>query len=116
MSEVIRAMNEPINCQKMRAARPVSDRSDSQIDGRNISHPLEAVRHMQYVFPIASQIMTEVVSNYGFPATGEGLIQFTLLVRQMERFDEDIKQLNTQVKRILLPTFASTSASKSSVV
>ncbi|CAG2183321.1 unnamed protein product, partial [Oppiella nova] len=60
-------------------------------------------RHMQFVFPIATQILMDVISNYGFSKSGEGVIQFTLAVRRMERNDEEIKRLNTQLKTYFLP-------------
>ena len=116
LNEVIRAISDPSNCQKMTSARLGSDRWETTTNGPKMIPQLEAVRHMQYVFPMATQIMTEVIANYGFPATGEGLIQFTLAVRQMECMDEDIKKLNTRMKQLFLPTLVTSCGSKSSAV
>jgi len=115
LNEVIRAMSEPKNSHKMSAARLVSDRTNSESDGQQPSPHMEAVRHLQFVFPIATQILMDVISNYGFSKSGEGVVQFTLAVRHMERFDEDIKRLYTQMKAYFLPTLPS-SAKKSSIV
>ena len=32
----------------------------------------DMLRHMQVVFPIASQIQMEMIQKYGFPADGDG--------------------------------------------
>ena len=117
LSEVIRAMNEPKNCQKMIAPRLGSDRSsDSLSDGKPSIPQMEAMRHMQYVFPVATQILMDVISNYGFSKSGEGVVQFTLVVRHMQRFDDEIRRLYTQMRTYFLPTLPTNSTNKSSFV
>jgi len=114
LNEVIRAMNETSNCAKMSSAGRPTDSCHEEC--HRLRPQMSAVRHMQFVFPIATQILMDVISNYGFSKSGEGVIQFTLAVRRMERYDEEIKRLNTQLKTYFLPNLDTSLTAKSTPI
>jgi hypothetical protein len=109
--EVIAAMNEPNNRALMTDAKHKSDSSVCQT-GQHFQ--MSTIRHMQFVFPIATQILMDVISNYGFAKSGEGVIQFTIAVKDMERVDEEIARLNSELRTYFLPNFQ-TLATNSSI-
>lgn len=65
---------------------------------------IDMLRHMQCVFPIVTEIFMDVVSRYGFERSGEGVIQFTVAVKEMEKEDGDIAFLNSQLRTYFLPS------------
>ncbi|XP_054165042.1 protein C10-like [Oppia nitens] len=114
LNQVIRAINETNNTESSAGLPSDSSESDYCIE---LKPQMDAVKHMRYMFPMSTQILMNVISNYGFSKSGEGVIQFYILVRKMERFDEEIKRLNTQLKSFLLPTLCFTPlATNSSVI
>jgi len=112
LSEVIAAMNEPNNCSLMSDAKHRSDVSVNQF-GQSLQ--MDTIRHMQYVFPIATQILMDVISNYGFAKSGEGVIQFTIAVKDLEKVDEEIARLNSELRTYFLPNFQTSLASNASI-
>ncbi|XP_023218398.1 protein C10-like [Centruroides sculpturatus] len=63
----------------------------------------DMLKHMQLVFPVATQIEMDVIQNYGFPGDGEGVIQFAQAIKQLEREHPDIAELNAEVRAHLIP-------------
>ena len=48
------------------------------------------IRYQQIVFPLCTEIQLEVISQFGFPPDGEGVIQFTQHIKLMEREDQEV--------------------------
>lgn len=63
----------------------------------------DMLKYMQLVFPVATQIQLEVIQNYGFPGDGEGLIQFSQAVRSCEKENQEVSQLNLELRSFLIP-------------
>lgn len=61
------------------------------------------VRYQQIVFPLCTEIQIGVIAQFGFPADGEGIIQFTQHIKLMEREDSEIARLFQMVKNYLIP-------------
>ena len=62
----------------------------------------EMIKLMQFVFPVVMQIQMDVLRSYGFQGR-EGLIQFSQLIREIEKEDPEIARLKTQIRSIYLP-------------
>jgi len=58
------------------------------------------------VFPLVMQLQLEVIKGHGFPGNREGLVQFSQLIREMERDDMEIARLRSQIRAIYLPPIA----------
>jgi len=58
---------------------------------------------MQYVFPVIVQIQMDVIKNYGFPEGRDGIVHFSQLIRNMERDDEEVAHLHSQIRAHFLP-------------
>ncbi|XP_076358411.1 protein C10 isoform X2 [Tachypleus tridentatus] len=58
LEEILAAFNLPDNINRLDEAR---DNAGNDM-----------LKHMQLVFPVATQIEIEVIQNYGFPPNGEG--------------------------------------------
>jgi len=89
LNEVLAALTTPENVQKITEAKENSGN--------------EMMKMMQYVFPIVTQIQMDVIKNYGFSEGREGIIQFAKFIRNLERDDPEIAQLNGQVRAYFLP-------------
>ncbi|KAG8193324.1 hypothetical protein JTE90_022954 [Oedothorax gibbosus] len=63
----------------------------------------DMLMHMQLVFPLATQIQQDIIQNYGFPPDREGLLQFTQIIKIMEKDNEEILQMNEHLKSLLIP-------------
>ncbi|KAK3087365.1 hypothetical protein FSP39_005056 [Pinctada imbricata] len=63
----------------------------------------DMLRSMQIVFPVATQIQMDIIDRYGFPADGDGLIRFTQAVKVYEKQDEEIAQLNYELRTTMIP-------------
>ncbi|XP_035217080.1 protein C10-like isoform X2 [Stegodyphus dumicola] len=63
----------------------------------------DMLMYMQLVFPLATQIQQEVIQSYGFPADREGLLQFMLTVKMLEKDDQEVLQMNADLRSLLLP-------------
>lgn len=103
LSEAIAAMNHPHNMMQMQQAR--NNCSSGYQYGQHAQ--MDMVRHMQFVFPIATEILMDVISNYGFSRSGEGVIQFTMTVKDMEKVDPDVARLNGELRNYFLPKMQS---------
>ncbi|XP_064616063.1 protein C10-like [Liolophura sinensis] len=66
----------------------------------------DMLKNMQIVFPVATQIETDVIEKYGFPRDGDGIIRFTQAVKMYEKQDADVAMLNGQLRTILMPPLA----------
>ncbi|XP_060562028.1 protein C10-like [Ruditapes philippinarum] len=92
LQEILFAFREPGNVRRLDEAR---DHAGNDM-----------LRAMQTVFPVASQIQMEVIEKYGFPSDGDGVIRFTQAVKVYEKQDQDVAQLNSQLRAILIPPIA----------
>lgn len=90
--EIIRTVNQPENSKKLSEAKASAGK--------------EMLLMMQHVFPLVMQLQTDVIKTYGFPGNREGLVQFSQLVREMEREDVEIARLRSQIRAIYLPPIA----------
>lgn len=63
----------------------------------------EMLKMMQFLFPIVMQIQMDVIKDFGYPETKEGIIKFTQLLRNLEREDEEVARLHGLIKAHYLP-------------
>jgi hypothetical protein len=63
----------------------------------------DMIKVMQTVFPITTQIQMDIISKYGFPSDGDGIIRFTQMVKLLEKQDQDVARLNAELRSIVLP-------------
>lgn len=70
----------------------------------------EMLKMMQIIFPMVVQIEMEVIKNHGFAAGREGMVQFTQIVREMERLDPEVARLHNDIRSHFLPPVSITSA------
>uniref|UniRef100_T1H4T2 Protein C10 n=1 Tax=Megaselia scalaris TaxID=36166 RepID=T1H4T2_MEGSC len=90
--DIIRTVNQPENSKKLAEAKGNAGK--------------EMILMMQHVFPLVMQIQTEVIKKHGFPGNREGLVQFAMMVREMEKDDQEISRLRSQIRAIYLPPIA----------
>lgn len=63
----------------------------------------DMINMIQLVFPLVMDIQMGVIKKYGFPASREGLVHFSQLMREMENEDPEIAKLRQQIRAIYLP-------------
>lgn len=66
----------------------------------------EMLKMIQFVFPIVMQIEMNVIKEYGFADGREGLIKFAILLRTIEREDNEVARLHSLIKAYYLPSVA----------
>lgn len=101
LTEAIATLNQTNNLAKINAARNVN--SAGHQFGQHAQ--LDTIRHMQHVFPLMTDMLADVVHKYGLAKSGEGVVQFMLIVKDMEKSDADIERLNNTLKSHLLFKF-----------
>lgn len=89
LREVMSAFSLPDNISKL---------SEAKANAGN-----DMLLYMQLVFPITTQIQLDVIQNYGFPGEAEGIIQFSQALKQVEKESQEVKQLNNEVRALLIP-------------
>lgn len=89
LREILDTFNLPDNAAKLEEARLAAGN--------------DMLKSMQNVFPTATQMQMQVIQRFGFLPDGEGLVQFTKAVRVYEEQDQDVRQLNSQLRHFLLP-------------
>ncbi|XP_059151815.1 protein C10-like [Physella acuta] len=89
LREVLETLAQPENAAKIEEAR--------QAAGNDM------LKSMQTVFPLVTQMQMQVIQRYGFLPDGEGLVQFTKTVRVFEEQDQEVRQLNSQLRVLLIP-------------
>jgi len=100
---------EPFTVEKGRAALAaiLSAFESQQYQGRLSDAKDEAgnsmIKYQQIVFPICTEIQLEVISQFGFPPNGEGVIQFNQHVKLLEREDQEVARLAVLVKNHFIP-------------
>lgn len=92
LMDIIRTVNQPENSKKLSEAKASAGK--------------EMILMMQHVFPLVMQLQLEVIKLHGFPGNREGLVQFSQLIREMERDDMEIARLRSQIRAIYLPPIA----------
>lgn len=92
LMDIIRTVNQPENSKKLSEAKSSAGK--------------EMILMMQHVFPLVMQLQLEVIKVHGFPGNREGLVQFSQLIREMERDDMEIARLRSQIRAIYLPPIA----------
>ncbi|XP_055386621.1 protein C10 [Condylostylus longicornis] len=90
--DIIKTVNQPDNSKKLSEAKASAGK--------------EMILMMQYVFPLVMQIQMEVIKQHGFPGNREGLVQFSQLIREIERENSEIARLRSQIRAIYLPPIA----------
>ncbi|XP_060521250.1 protein C10 [Cylas formicarius] len=63
----------------------------------------EMLKMMQFVFPVIMQLQLDVVKEYGFSDTREGIIKFSQILRNLEREDSEVARLHGLIKAYYLP-------------
>merc|ERR1712168_1711653 len=63
----------------------------------------DMLKSMQFAFPVTTQIQMQVIPNYGFSGDGEGLIQFTQMIKGFEKQSDEVAELNGQLRKIVIP-------------
>lgn len=66
---------------------------------------------MQLVFPVVMQIQQDVIKKHGFSGNRDGLVQFSKIIREMEREDAEIERLRDEIRSIYMPPITITGAS-----
>ncbi|KPJ18333.1 Protein C10 [Papilio machaon] len=89
LSEIIEALESPDYAPKLDEAKEAAGN--------------EMLKMMQIVFPMVVQIEMETIKRHGFINSREGIVQFTQLVREMERADTEVARLHSQVRAHYLP-------------
>ncbi|XP_005091907.1 protein C10 [Aplysia californica] len=89
LREILETFSQPENVTKLEEVRSAAGN--------------DMLKSMQTVFPAATQMQIQVVQRYGFLPDGEGLVQFTKAVRGYEEQDQEVRQLNSQLRNFLLP-------------
>ncbi|EDW75819.1 protein C10-like [Drosophila tropicalis] len=92
LMDIIRCVNQPDNSKKLSEAKASAGK--------------EMLLMMQNVFPLVMTLQLEVIKAHGFPGNREGLVQFSQLVRELERDDMEIARLRSQLRAIYLPPIA----------
>ncbi|GIZ00885.1 protein C10 [Caerostris extrusa] len=64
----------------------------------------DMMMYMQLVFPLTTQIQQDVVQNYGFSADREGLLEFTRIIKMLAKENEEIAQMNEDLRSLLIPS------------
>lgn len=62
----------------------------------------EMLKMIQFVFPIVMQIQMDVIKEYGFAEGREGLVKFAILLRAIEREDNEVARLHSLIKAYYL--------------
>ncbi|KAH9514588.1 Protein C10 [Bulinus truncatus] len=75
----------------------------AKLDEARLASGNDMLKSMQHFFPTATQMQIQVIERYGFLPDGEGLVQFTKVVRSYEEQDPDIRLLNGQLRSFLIP-------------
>lgn len=73
----------------------------------------EMLKMMQFVFPIVMQIEMDVIKEYGFPASREGIVRFAQMLRGLEKDDTELARLHSLIKAHYLPAVAVNAAGES---
>ncbi|XP_037784571.1 protein C10-like [Penaeus monodon] len=82
------------------------------LTGGEVLEALEAAREaagndmvalMTRVFPLVTQVTTQVIGKYGFTQDGVGAIQFEHAMKSLGQDDPEIARLHTQVRSYFLP-------------
>ncbi|GFU24316.1 protein C10 [Nephila pilipes] len=68
----------------------------------------DMMMYMQLVFPLATQIQQDVIQNYGFPADREGLLEFTRIIKMLAKENEEIAQMDEDLRSLLIPSMVLT--------
>ncbi|XP_068632085.1 protein C10 [Battus philenor] len=89
LNEIIEALESPDYAPKLDEAKEAAGN--------------EMLKMMQIVFPMVVQIEMETIKRHGFVNSREGIVQFTQLVREMERADNEVARLHGQVRAHYLP-------------
>ncbi|XP_076259810.1 protein C10 [Rhynchophorus ferrugineus] len=90
LTKTIEQLQLPENLQKIDEARD------------NVGN--EMLKMMQFIFPIVMQIQIDVIKEYGYPETREGIIKFSQRIRCLEREDAEIARLHGLIKAYYLPS------------
>ena len=89
LNKTLDAFQHPDNIQKIEQAKET---------GGN-----EMIKMMQSVFPIVMQIQINVIKEYGFEETREGILKFSQMIRGLEREDSEVARLHGIIKGYYLP-------------
>lgn len=89
LGDIIKTCNHPDNSKRLSEAKAAAGK--------------EMLMMMHLVFPQVMQIQMDIIKNYGFPGSREGLIQFEQLIRDLEKEDPEIARLRSQIRAIYLP-------------
>lgn len=90
--EIIRTVNQPENSKILSEAKASAGK--------------EMLLMMQHVFPLVMRIQMDVIKGHGFSGNREGLVQFSQLIRELERDHEEIARLRNEIRAIYLPPIA----------
>ncbi|KAI0229889.1 Protein C10 [Lamellibrachia satsuma] len=66
----------------------------------------DMLKTMQIVFPITTQIQMQIISKYGFPADGDGIVRFAQTIKLYEKQDAELAKLNTELFSVIMPQMA----------
>jgi hypothetical protein len=87
--DILKTVNQAENAKKLAEAKHKAGR--------------EMIKILQHVFPLVMELQTNCIHKYGFPASRDGLISFSKIIRELERDDQEIARLRAQIRSIYLP-------------
>lgn len=80
-----------------------SEESSQKINEAKANASNDMLKVMQYVFPLVVQVEMDVIKKFGFTDNREGIIQFTQMIVALEKEDDVIADLHTQIRAHYLP-------------
>ncbi|KAL1494207.1 hypothetical protein ABEB36_009839 [Hypothenemus hampei] len=92
LNKTLNQLNLPENNKKLEEAR------------ENVGN--EMLKMMQFIFPIVMEIQLEVIKEYGFPETREGIVKFSQMIRSFEKDDAEVARLHSLIKAYYMPPMA----------
>ncbi|CAO1305368.1 unnamed protein product [Diamesa serratosioi] len=93
--EILKTITSPENSKRIAEAKAASGK--------------EMIKLMQNVFPLMMELQMQVIKNYGFGSGREGLVNFSQMIRELEKEDDEIARLRNQIRNVYLPPTISTS-------
>lgn len=76
----------------------------------------DMVKMMLVVFPLACKIQMAIISKYGLPGDGEGLVRFTHQVKSHELRDAEVAALYGELRSVVMPRMTTMAAPPSAAI
>jgi Protein C10 len=87
--DILKSVNLPENAKRLAEAKLKAGK--------------EMIKIIQHVFPLIMEIQKNSIEKYGFSPDRPGLIDYSRMIRELERDDAEIARLRAQIRSIYLP-------------